>query len=90
MRTIEAVRKDLKERIAQPSKFDTPPPFMKDIAESEITEADTALWLAAERAWLDHQTAEDRRWTARLERKSAWLGGVVVALALFAWWRSRG
>ncbi len=79
---IEAVRKDLRERLAHPGKFDMPPPFIKDIPEDQITEADVELWHSAESAWHAHQDAEDRRFVERMDRRKKWIATVIVVAAV--------
>lgn len=79
---IEAVRKDLRERLATPGKFDAPPSFIKGIPEGQITEADVGLWHSAESAWHAHQDAEDRRFVERMDRRKQWIATVIVVAAI--------
>lgn len=73
---IEAIRNDLRDRVASPGSYDSPPPFLK---HADANDADVSLWRSAEAAWLHHQDAEDRRFVERMDRKRGRLFLLVFA-----------
>lgn len=79
---IEAVRKNLRDRVSAPGKFDAPPPFMKNIPKDDITEADVDLWHSAEEAWFAHRDAEDRRFVAKMDRRRKRLYATIIIAAV--------
>jgi hypothetical protein len=88
---MEAMRKELRERLEHPGRFATSPRSLKDIPDDEIAEANLDLWFAADDARHSHQEREDRSNYARMDRRKERLDtGIIVGIAAYAIWRWLG